>query len=355
MRAAPATGHLLYFRPMPTLKFKDLNLPLKPYESVLDCLLRHGEALPYACKAGMCQACLIRAVDCEASEESRKWIKPELQARGFTLACQWVPDGDVAAALPAVEDFALKVRLLELTALNARVLRVQLALCDPAAKFTCLPGQYVTLTNPAGVSRSYSVANDYTRDGTLELHISSTSHGLFTQWLFQQARPADFLYLRGPSGSCHYRADDGDEFHLLLAGNGTGLAPLYGIACDALRRGHRGPITLIHGGRSADQLYMVDELRALAAQYDNFHYLPCVREGTAADAFQRGDVEQVLEQNVAALGKSASLAQSRAFVCGAPELVHALRKRLYLLGLRSANIQCDPFTERTATPSTTSS
>jgi len=349
MRAAPATGHLLYFRPMTTLTFKDRKLPLKPYESVLDCLLRHGEALPYACKAGMCQACLIRAVDCVPGEESRKWIKPELQARGFTLACQWVPDGDVAAALPTVEDFAQKVRLLDLEALNGRILKVRLALCDPAAKFTCRPGQYVTLTNPAGVSRSYSVANDYALDATLELHISSTSHGLFTQWLFNQARPGDFLYLRGPTGNCHYRAEDGDDLPLLLAGNGTGLAPLYGIACDALRHGHRGPITLIHGGRSAAQLYMVEELRALAAQYNNFNYLPCVQQAESSDDFHTGSVEQVLEQHVSGMGKAANLSHWHAFVCGSPDLVYALRKRLYLLGLRATNIQCDAFTERTVT------
>ncbi|MGA0805315.1 MAG: FAD-binding oxidoreductase [Pseudohongiellaceae bacterium] len=331
---------------MSTLTFKDRSFTLKPYESVLDCLLRHGEALPYACKAGMCQACLIRAVDCKASEESRKWIKPELQARGFTLACQWVPDGDVAAALPAVEDFALKVRLVELTPLNQHVLRARLTLCDPAARFICRPGQYVTITNPGGVTRSYSVANDYTLDGALELHISSTSHGLFTQWLFREAVVGDLLHLRGPAGSCHYRPEDGDALPLLLAGNGTGLAPLYGIACDALRLGHRGPIVLIHGGRSRAQLYLVEELRAMAAQYDNFRYLPCVLDHDAVTGLQSGSIESVLEQHVSALGKNANLAQYRAFVCGSPDLVHALRKRLYLLGLRAANIQCDPFTER---------
>ena len=54
---------------MSTLTYRDRHLALKPQESVLDCLLRNGEALPYACKAGMCQACLVRTVDCEATEE----------------------------------------------------------------------------------------------------------------------------------------------------------------------------------------------------------------------------------------------------------------------------------------------
>ena len=91
---------------MPCVIHNQQRLELQPHETVLDCLLRHGVALSYACKAGMCQACLVRAVGCEASEESRKWIKPALQAKGYTLACKWVPDTDVGAALPDLADFA---------------------------------------------------------------------------------------------------------------------------------------------------------------------------------------------------------------------------------------------------------
>ena len=46
---------------MSEVEFKQQRFTREPYESVLDCLLRHGQALPYACKAGMCQACLVRA------------------------------------------------------------------------------------------------------------------------------------------------------------------------------------------------------------------------------------------------------------------------------------------------------
>lgn len=350
MRAAPATGHLLYSVAMSTLKFKDHNFPLKPYESVLDCLLRNGVAIPYACKAGMCQACLVRAVDCEASEESRKWIKPELQARGFTLACQWVPGADVAAALPSVEDFALKARLLRLSPLNGRVLKVELELCDRSAKFVCLPGQYLTVTNPDGVSRPYSVANDPALDGSIELHISNTRHGLFTQWLFNAAAEGDIVHLRGPAGNCHYGVVEDAAQPLLLAGTGTGLGPLYGIACAALRRGHTAPVTLIHGGRTAAQLYLVQELRALAERYGNFRYLPCVLEQDRDSNIRTGSIQQTLEQELPAAAGNTNPGRMQAFVCGNPDMVHNLRKQLYLLGLRATNIHCDPFTERTVVP-----
>jgi CDP-4-dehydro-6-deoxyglucose reductase len=329
---------------MKTLKFQDRQLPLAPYESVLDCLLRHGIAVPYACKAGMCQACLVRAVDCVATAESRKWIKPELQARGFTLACQWVPEADACAALPDVADFALQARLLRLTPLSDDVLRMDLALCDPLARFVCRPGQYLTLTNPAGISRSYSLANDPARDGFLELHITRTSHGLFTGWLFTQAAAGDLLYLRGPHGSCHYGNVEEASTPLLLAGNGTGLAPLYGIAREALTRGHQGPLLLIHGGRTEAQLYLQAELRALAAQHGNFRYLPCTLQPPTGNGIEEGRIETLVERELQRSGNA--ITRCQAFVCGSPSLVHALRKRLYLLGLRAANIHCDPFTER---------
>jgi CDP-4-dehydro-6-deoxyglucose reductase len=328
---------------MAQLRFKNRSLSLQAYETVLDCLLRNGEPIPYACKAGMCQACLIRAVDCAATEESRKWIKPNLQAKGYTLACQWVPDSDVAAALPSVEEFSVAARISELIPLNARVLRVRLQPEDPARMFAYRPGQYLTLTNPAGLPRSYSIANDFERDQFIELHIASTEHGEFTQWLFSDARVGMLLHMRGPAGDCYYNQTEGDAHPLLLAGTGTGLAPLYGIARDALRQGHGGPIHLYHGGRGAAQLYYVDELRELERAHGNFHYHGCVSEpDSSVSGLLHGRLEPLVEAGL----DSAKIAQTRAYLCGAPDFVFAMRKRLFLKGLRPPHIHCDPFTER---------
>lgn len=327
---------------MAVLRFKNRSLQLHAYETVLDCLLRNGEPIPYACKAGMCQACLIRAVDCTATEESRKWVKPDLQATGYTLACQWVPDGDVTAALPGIEEFSLAVRITELQPLNARVLRVLLQPEDPARMFSYRPGQYLTLINPAGLPRSYSIANDYARDGFIELHIASTEHGEFSGWLFRDAQAGMQLHMRGPAGDCYYDAADGDRHPLLLAGTGTGLAPLYGIARDALQQGHRGPVHLYHGGRTPAQLYYRGELAQLAREHQNFRYFPCASEpGDDRDILQ-GRLEPLVERSI----DTALAAQTRAYVCGAPDFVYAMRKRLFLKGLRAPHIHCDPFTER---------
>jgi CDP-4-dehydro-6-deoxyglucose reductase, E3 len=327
---------------MPELRFKNRSLALQPYESVLDCLLRNGEAIPYACKAGMCQACLVRAVDCDATPESRKWIKPNLQAKGYTLACQWVPETDVAAALPGLDEFSVAVRIGEIAPLNERVLRLKLQPEDPARMFAYRPGQYLTLINPSGCIRSYSIANDYERDGFIELHIASTSHGEFTGWVFKDAQYGTQLHMRGPAGDCYYNNLDGDAHPLVLAGTGTGLAPLYGIARDALQQGHRGSIHLYHGGRTPAQLYYVEELRQLAREHANFHYHPCVSEPGNTGGFEQGRLEPIVESGL----DPKTVPQTRVYLCGAPDFVYAMRKRMFLKGLRTPHIHCDPFTER---------
>lgn len=331
---------------MAQLRFKNRNLALQPHESVLDCLLRNGEAIPYACKAGMCQACLIRAVDCEASAESSKWIKPALRDRGYTLACQWVPATDAAALLPTVEEFSVAVHISDLSSLNEKVVCVRLQPEDPARMFAYRPGQYLTLINPEGCVRSYSIANDFELDRFIELHVAATLHGEFTRWLFTKARTGMQLHMRGPAGDCYYGNLEGNTHPLLLAGTGTGLAPLYGIARDALRQQHTGPIHLYHGGRTAAQLYYVEELRQLERAHPNFHYHPCAAEPGTTPEKTNGMLQGRLEPLIEAGLDTTWLPQTRIHLCGAPDFVHGMRKRLFLKGARSGNIHCDPFTER---------
>ena len=330
---------------MAKLTFNQKTFTLNKYESVLDCLLRNKQYIPYACKAGMCQACLVRAVNCEATGESKKWIKPSLQDKGYTLACQWVPDSDVEAALPSVEEFSVATRVRSLEPLNKRVMRLVLDVIDRDTMFHYYPGQYVTLINPDGIARSYSVANDYEEDQFLVFHISETRHGLFSGWLFDKAKTGDILHMRGPAGDCYYSNKSAGDFPIILAGTGTGLAPLYAIANDALKEGHQGEITLYHGGRTSDHLYYVSELESLQEQYPQFHYVPCAREKggkTKACGLQGGSVEDVVNKTM----DTGSLSRTRVFLCGAPDFVHGLRKQIFLKGASSGNINCDPFLER---------
>lgn len=331
---------------MPVVKFQSQSYKLQEYESVLDCLLRNGQHVPYACKAGMCQACLVRSTEDNPPESAGKWVKKSLQEKNYCLSCQWVPDADVSVALPTVEEFAVALRITAMDMLNARVMRLRLAPQEAGSLFATRPGQYLSLANPAGVTRSYSIANDFYIDGFVEFHISSTSQGLFTGWLFNEATLGQVVHVRGPSGECFYTTpESGGDFPLILAGTGTGLAPLYGIVHDALARGHQGPISLFHGASTAGELYYVEQLQTLASQHPAFRYFPVCRE--PGDTAPPGCLEGDLVKTVIATIVVAELPAAHVYLCGNPDFVHSMRKQIFLAGARSSATFCDPFLERT--------
>jgi CDP-4-dehydro-6-deoxyglucose reductase, E3 len=325
---------------MTTLTYQAQRFSMLSGETVLDCLLRHQQTLAYSCKSGVCQACLVQAVDSEIPTNAQQGLKTTLQASQHGLACQWIPQHDTYVRECGAAAVAIPAEVCELKSLNDIVLRLCVRVAEP---IMCEPGQYLNVINPHGVARSYSVANDIAQDGYAEFHIAHANAGLFTTWLLQEAKLGDLVQVRGPAGNCFYVPSATQDEPLVLAGLGTGLAPLYGIVQAALQHRHRGPITLIHGAAQVSHLYYQHALIALAAQHQNFTYCPVVLAESSDNRFPQGDAEQLA---LTAVGTTRQ-AETTVFLCGNPGFVQRLRKQVFLRGVKSANIYCDPFIERT--------
>jgi NAD(P)H-flavin reductase/ferredoxin len=320
----------------------DRALQLAPGETVLDALLRSGVDVPNSCRAGACQSCLMQATDGAPSPDSQKGLKDAMRARGFFLACSCVPKADLSVRFADHAVARAKAVLKRVERLQGNVCRVLLK-CDGA--FDYFPGQFVNLVRSDGLVRSYSLASLHSPEGLpagddhLELHVRKVNGGQMSTWLHDEAREGDSVELRGPAGDCFYVPGRPDQ-SILLIGTGTGLAPLYAIARDALRHGHTGPIRLYHGGLDERGLYLVEELHRMAAAHPNFEYLPCVMNGPAADGVRVGSIEQVVKADLP------KLAGWRVFLCGNPDLVNMLRKKVYLAGASMKDIYADAFVMR---------
>lgn len=257
-------------------------------------------------------------------------LRSSLAQQGYLLACLARPTTDLEISTDAAAGLTVPARVTSVVPLSADVIRVMLA---PADAFPYRAGQYLTLLREDGLARSYSIAN-LPGSEHLELHVRVLPGGQMSQWLASGPIGAS-VSLRGPNGECFYGGGEPDA-PLVLAGTGTGLAPLWGILNDALLAGHLGPIHVLHGARGPGGLYLVDELTRLATANGNVAYSACVLEG-ASDEMTQGALDDVL------LKRFPNLAEHKVFLCGDPTLVQTMKRRAFLAGARLADIRSDAF------------
>jgi NAD(P)H-flavin reductase/ferredoxin len=304
---------------------------LGPGETVLNGLLRNGVHVTSSCRVGACQTCLMRATQGAVPAASQYGLKDTMKARGYFLACVCRPEEDLELK-GAGADIQVSASIVGLDKLSPTVVRVRL---KTERAFDYRPGQYAVILRNDGLARSYSLASLPSEDA-LEMHVRKVPQGRMSSWLFDEAKVGDAVVLQGPSGECFYVAGQPEQ-PLLLAGTGTGLAPLYGVLRDALLQGHTGPIWLFHGAIEPSGLYLVSELRAIAEAHANVRYIPCVLRGEEAGEVRVGPLDQVLFKDLP------KLKGFRSFVCGDPALVTALKKKIFLAGAPLREIYADAF------------
>jgi CDP-4-dehydro-6-deoxyglucose reductase len=72
---------------MAKLFFDGVPVPVKPGESVLDALLRAGYEVPYGCKSGACQSCMLQAKPDELPAHCQPGLADSLKQLGYFLSC----------------------------------------------------------------------------------------------------------------------------------------------------------------------------------------------------------------------------------------------------------------------------
>lgn len=315
---------------MTQIKYEDRPVDIAPGETVLEALLRAGVDAPSSCRAGNCHTCMHRAIEGVPPPESQSGLTDAQKALGYFLPCVCRPKSPLTIVRP--DDLGARtdavVRAIDPLSDDIMRLRVE------ADGFAYRPGQFLELIAGEDLKRHYSLASHPEEDAFLEMHIRLHDEGRMSRHLSQRLKPGDRVHIAGPSGTCFYEGVEADQ-PLLLIGAGTGLAPLYGVLRDALKRGHRGPIRLYHGARSRKGLYLSNELQALANSRDNLAYRPCALDPVAAHG---GDVAAI------ALEAENSVADAAIFLCGGENLVKRLKRELFMRGASLKKIRSDVFT-----------
>lgn len=323
-RAASSTGRLLV---------GGRSIDLRPDETVLEALEREGFDAPSGCRSGSCTKCMLRGEGAIPPESCRA-LRPTLVEQGYFLACRARPVGELSI-LDANGPEPVSACVEEVERVAEDVVRL---LLRPERHLVFRAGQYFDVLHPGGARRSYSCAS-LPATGRVEMHVRRIPGGLVSSWMHGLDVGAR-LSIRGPFGQCFYLPDEPAK-KLVLAGVGTGLAPLLGILRDGIEHGHEGPIDLVHGGLDPSRLYLRDELAELAAGWPRLRVHHGVLRG-ATGREHEGALPDVVRRTVG------SLRDARAYLCGDDALVRQLQRSLFLDGVPSREILADPFSPQDA-------
>lgn len=323
---------------MATIRYYNRAFPCAEGQTVLDVLLENGQDAPHSCKMGVCVTCIMQLVDGDVPAQAQAGLRDSLKAQGRFLPCVCQPDADIQIADIDQQDLFSPATVHHIEYPHRDICRIFLETATPLYYHA---GQFMNLRREDGLVRSYSLASVPSQDNWLEFHIQRRQNGEMSNWLMDVLKPGDHLSMQGPTGNCFYQPDRTDQ-NMLLVGNGTGLAPMLGIARDALSSGHTASIRLYHGSQTKAGLYMDDTLRALDAEHSNFQYTscissPCTESNAEPEGCRMGSADDV------AFSDFEGLEGWGVFLCGSPPMVNSAKDRARSMGAQIEDIYTDPY------------
>ena len=212
---------------------------------------------------------------------------------------------------------------------------VRIKLAEPLA-YTA--GQFASVAFPGFAARDYSFATPPSKDGVVEFHIRKMGDGGVSAFIVDELAPGEPVAVEGPMGFAFLREKETGP--IFAVGGGSGLAPIRAI----LQAAHAGesragrPVRLWFGARDERDVYLEEELKALAATD-----MAVVLSDPDGETERRtGFVHEALKADLAALGPDA-LDGARAYLAGPPPMVEAAELVFREAGLARDRIHADAF------------
>ncbi len=321
---------------MSQLLFRRKIYTVKKGDTVLDTLQANGLNIPSSCKVGTCHACKMKIVQGNVPKIAQNGLKDTQIEEGYFLSCQCKPEKDLSICLPSEIEKKYSAKVISLIKLSTDIMLLRVKLNQ---QMTFHAGQFINLWKDNHTHRSYSIANIPNKANLIEMHIRYMPKGELSSWIFFKLKEGDIVNIQGPLGDCFYHLNKHEKTKpILLAGTGTGLAPLYGILNDALKQKHKGKIYLYHGALTDGELYFVKKIRKLIQNYDSVYYIPVAVKvsGHVTDVVE-GDLDKVVLQT------ADSFKDWNIYLCGNAEMVRKIQKQIFLKGASLKSIYADAF------------
>jgi len=338
--------HVVRFEPV------GIEIEVDEDQTNLRAAAEQGVQLMHGCKEGQCAACksFVLEGDMDNIDLDRysTFALPDYEKEeGQTLLCRAHAYDDLVIELLNYDEEIIRsglplrkgvVEVVSNEPVTHDMRHLVVKLVEPE-EIKFFPGQYMDFMVPGtNESRSFSMANTPSRDGTFEFVIKIYPDGLFSEFLAEKVQVGDRLEVEAPFGTFTLRESRTSD--LIFVGGGAGMAPVLGLLRSMAERGVQRKATFYYGARGKRDLCFSDELAALAEKLPGFRYIPALSDpvdGSEWDG-QTGLITDVVKAN------ETSLEGMDAYVCGPPPMVDAAIAMLTDLGVREQYIFYDKFT-----------
>ncbi len=306
--------------------------------NLLDTLRANDVPISYSCMAGRCGTCRCKVVSGSVIETGRESKLTNPAEGDYVLACTSVLTENCAIEIPEPDEIVIHpARIIKATvaSITDATHDIKIIRLKPAKPLSFSPGQYATLQFTPDHIRPYSMAGLST-DDELEFHVRHVPDGRVTGYLFNQLKVGDAVRVSGPLGTAYLRTRH--EGPMLCVAGGTGLAPIFAIVRGAIEAGMNQPIHLYFGVRSPQDLYGLEQLRALQAALPSLKLQIVLTTDDQPGSGRRvGLVTDAIAQDIR------NFQDWRAYVCGAPPMVEATAALLKQRGIEEHHVYADAF------------
>jgi CDP-4-dehydro-6-deoxyglucose reductase len=293
--------------------------------------------LNYSCQSGRCQSCKAKVTSgTSIAKVDEIGLNEEDKKNGYILSCVRTPTSDLILDLDDLSDYKLESiktlpsKINKITKISPDVIELELRI-PPQSTFNYLSGQYINFIKES-YKRSYSIANS-NKSSNLIFFIKRYQGGLFSNYLFEEAKVNDLLRIEGPIGTFFLR--NTDKKNIIFLATGTGIAPVKAIL-EQMNDDKTGLMTknifLFFGGRFSEDLFWKPEFSNI-----NVNFIPVLSKRTEDWDGSIGYVQDIL------LSKSINLSDSVVYACGSENMINDSNKILIQNGLSEDSFYSDAF------------
>jgi ferredoxin-NAD(P)+ reductase (naphthalene dioxygenase ferredoxin-specific) len=306
--------------------------------NLLETLRANDVPISYSCMSGRCGTCRCKVISGSVIETGREAKITNPSEGEYVLACTSVLSESCAIEIPEPDEIVTHpARIIKatVTAIEEATHDIRIIRLRPAKPLSFSPGQYATLQFTPDHIRPYSMASLCT-DEELEFHIRRVPDGRVTSYVFDQIKLGDVIRVSGPLGTAYLRTRH--EGPLLCVAGGTGLAPILSIVRGAIAANMDNPIHLYFGVRSPQDIYRLDQLKALQTLHPALKLNVIVTTDDGGTSGRRtGLITEAIAEDIP------EFQGWRAYVCGAPPMVEATAALLRQRHMDEKHIHADAF------------